>query len=79
MNTIRVNILNPKAAKLLENLADMNLIAIQDVSKNGFAGVLKKLRSKAKSAPTYDEITKEVELVRSRRYEKKRLVDHYRY
>jgi len=75
MNTIRVNILNLKAAKLLENLADMNLIAIQDVSKNGFTSVLKKLRSKAKSAPTYDEITKEVELVRSRRYEKKRLVE----
>jgi len=33
MNTLRVDILNPKAAKLLKDLADMNLIAIQDVSK----------------------------------------------
>jgi hypothetical protein len=48
----------------------MNLIAIQDSSKNGFASVLKKLRLKAKTAPTYDEITKEVELVRQKRYEK---------
>jgi hypothetical protein len=70
MNTMRVDILNPKAAKLLKDLADLNLIAIQDTSKNGFATVLKKLRSKAKSAPTLDEITKEVELVRSKRYAK---------
>ena len=70
MNTMRIDILNPKAAKLLKDLADLNLIAIQDTSKNGFASVLKKLRSKAKSAPTFDEITSEVEIVRSKRYAK---------
>lgn len=71
MNTIRVDILNPKAARLLKDLADMDLIAIQDISENGFASVLKKLRTKAKSVPTFDEITNEVELVRSKRYAKK--------
>ncbi len=70
MTTMRIDILNPKATKLLKDLADLNLIAIQDTSKNGFATVLKKLRSKAKSAPTLDEITKEVELVRAKRYAK---------
>lgn len=70
MNTMRIDILNPKAAKLLKDLADLNLIAIQDTSKNGFSSVLKKLRSKAKSAPTFEEITSEVELVRSKRYAK---------
>jgi hypothetical protein len=70
MNTMRIDILNPKAAKLLKDLADLNLIAIQDTSENDFAKVLKKLRSKAKSAPTFDEITSEVELVRSKRYAK---------
>jgi hypothetical protein len=70
MNTITVNILNPKAARLLKDLADLNLIAIQDTSKSGFASILKKLRSKAKSAPTLEEITNEVELVRSKRYAK---------
>jgi hypothetical protein len=70
MNTLRVDILNPKAVRLLKDLADLKLIAIQDTSKPGFANVLKKLRSKAKSAPTFDEITKEVELVRSKRYAK---------
>lgn len=70
MNTMRVDILDPKAVKLLKDLADLNLIAIQDTSKNGFASVLKKLRSKAKSAPSLEEITKEVELVRNKRYAK---------
>ena len=70
MTTMRIDILNTKAARLLKDLADLNLIAIQDTSKNGFATVLKKLRSKAKSAPTPDEITKEVELVRAKRYAK---------
>lgn len=70
MNTMRIDILNPKAAKLLKDLADLKLIAIQDTSKNGFKAVLKKLRSQAKSVPTLDEITKEVELVRAKRYAK---------
>lgn len=70
MDTMRIDILNPKAARILKDLADLNLIAIQDTSKNGFASVLKKLRSKAKSAPSINEITKEVETVRSKRYAK---------
>jgi hypothetical protein len=68
MNSMRIDILNPKAVRLLKDLADQNLISIQDASKNGFATVLKKLRSKSKSAPSFDEITSEVELVRSKRY-----------
>lgn len=70
MNSLRIDILNPKAAKLLKDLADLNLIAIHDSSKTGFSEVLKKLRSKAKSVPTFEEITSEVELVRSKRYAK---------
>ena len=68
MNTIRVNILNPNAARILKERADLNLIDIQDTSKNGFASVLKKLRSKSKTAPSLAEITNEVELVRNKRY-----------
>ena len=70
METLRIDILNPKAVKLLKNLADLNLIAIQDSSNNGFKSVVKKLRSKAKSGPSLEEITKEVELVRAKRYAK---------
>lgn len=70
MNTISIEILNPKAARLLKDLADLNLIAIKNKPKSGFASVLKKMRSKAVSAPTLEEITKEVEIVRAKRYEK---------
>lgn len=71
MDSLQIDIINPKAAKLLKDLADLNLIVIKkSTSKNGFAAVLKKLRAKSKSAPTLDEITKEVETVRSKRYAK---------
>jgi hypothetical protein len=70
MNTMQVDILNPKAERILKDLAALNLIAIKKSSENEFATVLKKLRSKAESAPTLEEITKEVELVRAKRYAK---------
>jgi hypothetical protein len=70
MSTVTIDIINPKASKLLKDLADLNLIAIRTNSKNGFASVLSKLRAKAKTAPTLDQITKEVELVRAKRYAK---------
>lgn len=71
MNTsIRIDILNPKAIKLLKSLADLDLISIKEESQKGFADVLKKLRLNAKSAPSLDEITNEVEKVRAKRYEK---------
>ncbi len=68
MNTLRIDIINPKAARILKDLADLNLISIQDTSKNGFAEVLKKLRAKSKSAQSLEEITSEVEKVRSKCY-----------
>lgn len=71
MKTVRVEILNPKAAKLLKDLEELNLIAIKGDSNGDFARLLKKLRSKAKSAPTLSEITKEVELAREQRYVRK--------
>lgn len=69
MNSIRIEILDPKAEKLLKNLADLNLIAIRS-SKNGFSELLEELRSKNSKKPTLEEITKEVEIVRSKRYGK---------
>jgi hypothetical protein len=70
---MQVEIINPKAKKILKNLEELNLTAIKHskVQKNGFADVLKKLRSSPKSAPSLAEITKEVELVRAKRYEEK--------
>lgn len=72
MDTIKVDILNPKAIKLLQDLADLELIAIRETPKSGFAAVLDKMRTKAdKTAPCLEEITDEVELVRSKRYASK--------
>ena len=69
MDTLRINILNPKARTLLEDLADMDLIEIQETADNGFTAVLKKMRSR-QNVPSLDDITMEVEKVRTRRYAK---------
>jgi polysaccharide pyruvyl transferase WcaK-like protein len=71
--TIQIDILNPKANKLLKDLADLNLISIRDQQSNEFMKVIAKLRKKASGqAPTLDLITKEVELVRAKRYAEKK-------
>lgn len=70
MDTLSIEILNPKAKKLLQDLADLKLISIKEDSKDGFAEILAKLRSKSDEAPSLDEITAEVELVRAKRYAK---------
>ena len=73
MNTVQVDILNPKAGKLLQDLADMKLISIKDVANDSFLKVVEQLRKKAKKKPpSLDEITKEVELVRAKRYAKEK-------
>lgn len=72
MSTLNIEILNPKAAKLIQDLADLELISINQPNESGFSGILAKLRSKAESAPSLEEITKEVEAVRSARYEQKK-------
>jgi hypothetical protein len=68
METIRIEILNPKAKALLKDLANLDLIRIS--KENSFSEVLKKIRSKSDEAPSLEEITKEVEAVRKARYEK---------
>lgn len=71
METIQIDILNPKAKKLLKYLADLNLIKINKTKyKSEFSTLLKKLRTKSKDEISLDEITKEVEQVRKSRYEK---------
>ena len=70
MASFQIDILNPKANKLLQNLADLNLIAIRKVNKDdAFLKTVRKIRAKAKTnVPSFEEITKEVESVRARRY-----------
>ena len=71
METIRIDIINPKAKKLLKDLADLNLIKInKEKYKSDFSVLLKKIRTKSDDEISLDEITKEVEQVRKSRYEK---------
>jgi len=71
MESLKIDIINPKAKKLLRNLADMNLIKIRkEKEDNEFKEILEKLRAKSDSSPSLDEITKEVESVRKARNEK---------
>ena len=63
MKTFEIDILNPKAAKLLKDLADMNLISIKETNKGEFLKFVSKLRVKAKSfgsIQTPQEIQEEV-------------------
>jgi trehalose-6-phosphate synthase len=70
METIRIEILNPKAKSILKGLADLNLISMKKEKKQSeFMDLLTKLRANSDTAPSLDEITKEVESVRSKRYE----------
>ncbi|NLO03989.1 MAG: hypothetical protein GX126_17010 [Bacteroidales bacterium] len=71
MESLRIEIINPKAKRLLKNLADMELIKIKkETVKFDFSELLDKLRSQSENTPSLDEITKEVESVRKARYEK---------
>lgn len=70
MESIQIDILNPKAKKLLQDLADLNLIKIKTDKKPYFSELLAKLRSKTKEEISLEEITSEVESVRKSRYEK---------
>lgn len=71
MDTMEIDILNPKAEKLLKNLEDLKLISIRKSSDDGFLTLVNKFRARAKkNLPTLAEITKEVELVRAERYAK---------
>lgn len=70
MESIRIDIINPKAKKLLKDLADLKLIRIKKEVKSEFSSLLQKLRNKSSQSLSLDEITKEVENVRKSRYEK---------
>ena len=74
MKTIELTILNPKADIILKDMVKKNWITIQKPSKSTLQSVLNNLRSNAKTAPSLKEITKEVELVRAKRYAKSKSV-----
>ncbi|MBC6490696.1 hypothetical protein ACFSQD_00925 [Flavihumibacter stibioxidans] len=70
MSSLNIEILNPKAKKLLQDLAELKLISIRESSENPFLAVVKRIRTK-KAELSMEDITKEVEIVRAKRYAKK--------
>lgn len=71
MDSIKVDILNPTAKKLLKALAELKLIRIrpEKYDASEFSAFLEKIRSKSDEPLSLDEITKEVEEVRKKRHE----------
>jgi hypothetical protein len=73
METITIDILNPKAKALLNDLANFELIRIRKHNKNSdLADLLKNFRKNADNTPSMEEITAEVEAVRKANYENKK-------
>ncbi len=71
METLQIDILNPKAKILLKNLADLDLIRIKkDHVDSEFKELLNRFRMNSDEIPSMEEITSEVESVRKTRYEK---------
>lgn len=69
MQTIQVNVLNPKVYKLLQDLAELELISLEENDQNGFLKTVSNLREKASTSPiSLEKITEEVEMVRANRY-----------
>ena len=72
MEALKIEILNPKALKLIKGMQDLNLIKVERAPKSALKALLDKTRKKAATAPSFDEITKIVEEVRAERYAKKK-------
>jgi hypothetical protein len=68
METLKIEILNPKAKKLLKDLAELKLININ--TQISLKDILDKLRSYEYETPSLDEITMEVREERKSRYGK---------
>lgn len=71
METLRIEILNPKALQLIKDMQELKLIKVQDEPALKLKLYLKKMRKNAASSPSLDEITQLVEEVRAERYAKK--------
>ncbi|MDR3095299.1 MAG: hypothetical protein LBU62_11800 [Bacteroidales bacterium] len=69
MEAISVEIVHPKAKKLLQNLVELDLIHIKPQAS--LSDILAKLRKNEAEIPSSEDITEEVETVRQARYAKK--------
>ena len=70
MQTVIVNIMNPKAEALLKNLEDMSLITIGDITNAPMGKLLMKFFAHEESTLSDQEIIAEVNAVRKSYWEK---------
>jgi hypothetical protein len=68
METLSINIINPKARKLIADLVDLDLIKIND-SKLKRKNYLDELTNNLNEEISMEEIVAEVKIVRRERYE----------
>lgn len=71
MEALKIEILNPKALKLIKGMQELNLIKISEEPATRLRIYLKNMRRRSSSAPGLEEITKIVEKVRADQYAKK--------
>lgn len=71
MDSLKIEILNPKALQLIKGMQDLNLIKITEEPASELQSYLKRMRQGADTAPELEDITKTVEDVRAKRYAKK--------
>lgn len=77
METLQIDVLNPKAKKLLEDLEALNLIAIRKTDYSGFQEILKRINEKVgENLPSENEIAAEVAEERASRYASKQGKDN---
>jgi hypothetical protein len=71
MDALKIEILNPKALKLIKGMQDLKLIKVSNAPASALKAYLKKMRRNAASTPNADEIKKIVAEVRAARYASK--------
>jgi hypothetical protein len=71
MVALKIEILNPKALKLIKGMQDLKLIKVNEEPASSLKVYLKKMRRNNATAPNLNEITNIVEEIRAKRYAKK--------
>ena len=71
MEAYKLEILDPKALKLIKGMQDLNLIRVTKEPVSSMQLYLNRMRKNASNAPSLDEITSIVEKVRSKRFTNK--------
>ncbi len=73
MDTYQIEIIEPKAKRLLDELVNLNLIKFRRVEPTQqFQELIQKIRARDQAPPSLEEIAAEVEIVRAERYTKEK-------